>query len=526
MREGKGHTDSVTRLKLQTISSPQRFVISLDSSYHSGANIAKVEVDSFVRLSVLVITAATTVTSTVDLAMVIEKKIVKPSLFSVDSTSAGGTDLAMGGFTNPSGSDFLVGGIRTIISLDTDIQNMYMSLSVEVRMRDEYNIKEKMRLTSVVKEKNQLLKAKDEEIKNFKSQLLLKDAEAAEATCLRVEASNFKVMEKSFLDVVNALNVCNTILKKEHNALDVKVMDLEAAVLLIYLLPHDCRYMSYRFLPPKVKKLSNYENLTEQLEDFQDAQLKVVNDKFYKLYTNFVEMTLHLEERFYLHLLTTIARCRWLLTHGMELANGKCLNYPKYLSALRVAISKAIEKGMQDGLAAGITHGREGRAFTDVAAHNPSTEADYVSALQQLQSVNFPLLVELKMNKDASIEDLMNILRLEEHLAERLGLNESQPHANHLMRIWDDIMNHRSALSDIFTSLAKPFSAKVLIGTKGTKSFSITLASASIITPISVDDYEATSINDQAAANGVLLRRALTPSLMLMTWSWLSLNDS
>nr|GFD44745.1 hypothetical protein [Tanacetum cinerariifolium] len=37
---------------------------------------------------------------------------------------------------------------------------------------------------------------------------------------------------------------------------------------------------------------------------------------------------------------------------------------------------------------------------------------------------------ELKANKDASIEVVMNILRLEEHLAARLGLNESQPHAD------------------------------------------------------------------------------------------------
>nr|GEY45669.1 hypothetical protein [Tanacetum cinerariifolium] len=142
------------------------------------------------------------------------------------------------------------------------------------------------------------------------------------------------------------------------------------------------------------EKLANYENLTEQLEEFQDAQLKVVNDKFNKLYTDFVEMTLHIEDRFYPHLLTTIARRRWLLTYGMELAIVKCLNSPEYLSALGTANSKAIEKGMQDGLAAGITHGKEGWVLTNVAAYNPSAEMDYVFALQQLQGVNSPLLAE------------------------------------------------------------------------------------------------------------------------------------
>ncbi|GKE46268.1 hypothetical protein Tco_1477526 [Tanacetum coccineum] len=130
-------------------------------------------------------------------------------------------------------------------------------------------------------------------------------------------------------------------------------------------------------------------------------------------------MALYLEEKFYPHLLTTIFGHRWLLTHGMELAISKCLNSTEYLSALGAAIGKAVEKGMQDGLSAGITYGTEGRALTDVAAYNPFEEADYISALQRLQSVNFSLLAELRSNKDASIDTLMNILRLEDTLAER-----------------------------------------------------------------------------------------------------------
>ncbi|GKG56195.1 hypothetical protein Tco_0577270, partial [Tanacetum coccineum] len=76
-------------------------------------------------------------------------------------------------------------------------------------------------------------------------------------------------------------------------------------------------------------------------------------------------------------------------------------------------ISHAIEKGMQSGLAAGIDHGREDRSLTDVAAYNPDEEANFNSALQNFCEVDFPLLVELKSHKDASTEDIMNVLRLE-----------------------------------------------------------------------------------------------------------------
>nr|GEW22072.1 hypothetical protein [Tanacetum cinerariifolium] len=412
-REGEGHTESITGLNLQTISPPQRFVISSDSSHHSGANIAEAEVDSFARPSVPVITATTTITSIAYHAVVVKEKIIEPFLFAAESTSAGGTDPAMAGLTDLTDSDFLVGGIRTVINPDSNLQKTYVPQwnvtngsrfddggvcrkmvdefapsNAEVRMRAEYNIREKMRLKSVVDEKDQLLKARDEEVENLKARLLLKEAEAAKAIRLRAETSKLETTEKSLWDEVNALNERNTILEKEHNSLDVKVTDLEAVNV------HELQVSSSDLKG----KLSNYENLTERLEEFQDAQLKVINDKFDKLYTDFVEMSLHLEERFYPHLLTTIAGCRWLLTYGMELA---------------------------DGLAAGITHGKEGRVLTDVASYNPSAKGDYVFALQQLQGVNFPLLAELKANKDANIEAVMNILRMEEHLAKILSLNFS-----------------------------------------------------------------------------------------------------
>ncbi|GKF11725.1 hypothetical protein Tco_0049651, partial [Tanacetum coccineum] len=75
-----------------------------------------------------------------------------------------------------------------------------------------------------------------------------------------------------------------------------------------------------------------------QLEKLQDERMKVVYEKFNKLHADFIEMTLHLEEKFYPYLLTTIAGRRWLLTYGMELAIAKCLNSPEYLSALGAAI--------------------------------------------------------------------------------------------------------------------------------------------------------------------------------------------
>nr|GEU96215.1 hypothetical protein [Tanacetum cinerariifolium] len=387
-----------------------------------------------------------------------------------------------GGFSDCTGSDFLIVGIRTVIDPDSNLQKVYvpqwnvtngsclddgdvcremddefappkffasvrgmeheqlftefnvgaarqMSLSAEVRMCVEYNIRERRRWNSIVEEKDALLKAKDEEIGSLKAQLVLKEAKATEAIRLRAEASNFQVVEKSLQSEVTALKECNNLLKIEKSGLDVTVADLPASV--------------------KVRE--------QEVADL-DAMVTSV-----------------------------------------KLQNGNLVdqNSTQYISTLGAAIGKAVEKGTQDGLSAGITHGAEGRVLADVAAYNPPAEADYLASLQHLQSVNFSLIVELKSNKDASIDTIINLLRLEGSLAEKLGLTKSQPHVDQLMvpihhspdqrvvgasalslsldvsssrvrRIKEYIAKHRLTLRDVFVPLSEPLSVKALTGTKST----------------------------------------------------------
>nr|GFD17131.1 hypothetical protein [Tanacetum cinerariifolium] len=54
------------------------FVISSDSSHHSGTKVAEAEVDSLIRSSVPIVTVVTTITSTVDPTLVTKEKFVKP----------------------------------------------------------------------------------------------------------------------------------------------------------------------------------------------------------------------------------------------------------------------------------------------------------------------------------------------------------------------------------------------------------------------------------------------------------------
>ncbi|GKA71253.1 hypothetical protein Tco_0777392 [Tanacetum coccineum] len=327
-RENGDQTDFMAGANLRTITAPPWFAISSDSSHHSGANIAEAEVDSFARPSIPLMTMTTTVTSTVDPTTTAKEKFVESSIFCGGSSF--GAEHTVGGFSGLTGIDFIVGGIRTVVSPDTDLQKVYVpqwsvtngswlddgrtcsemvdkfappkffasirgmehdelftefnvraarqiSLSAEVRMRVEFDIREKRRLSAVVEVKKSLLKARDEEVASLKAQLLVKEAKAAEAIRLRAEVqtlADLREQEVANLDaVVTSVKVHNDNLSDQVHTLEVSSAGLQ-------------------------EKVTAYENFIGQLEKFQDDRMREMNEKFDKLDTNLVELALHLEEDF------------------------------------------------------------------------------------------------------------------------------------------------------------------------------------------------------------------------------------
>nr|GEY27426.1 putative transposase (putative), gypsy type [Tanacetum cinerariifolium] len=228
-------------------------------------------------------------------------------------------------------------------------------------------------------------------------------------------------------------------------------------------------------------KVSGYERLKEQIEEFQDVQTNIVNDKVAQLDADLLEMALHMEEKFYPHFLTT---------------------------TLRAAISRVIEKGMQDELSAGIDHGKAGRNLAD----------------------------------DASVEDIMNILRLDGPLADAPVMSDLQPYVDQLMlpvhqyedqvvlgetslsfalsvthsrvqRIRENVVAKWSALIGVWTPLVDPLSIENLTGEAGTfdgvpttttttTALSTTFASARSVPPITIEDYEIVGMDGPKDSQG------------------------
>nr|GEX92565.1 hypothetical protein [Tanacetum cinerariifolium] len=453
--------DSITGANLRIIGASKRFVISSDSSHHCGTNVFGDEDDSIIRSVVVppVMTEAV-VTSHADF----------DSTKTVKADAAGPSYLAR--------QDLLMGSweldAETMHQIrEMDYHHLFMKfkvgttrqacLNAEVRMRTEYCLK----------------------------------TEAAEATHLHAQVSAAEAMEKILTNEINALKQKNVALENEKESLDGKFAEIQSSV--------STKHLELKDLNVSVSSLrSQKDGLVDQVHAL-DTICFGLCDQVAKLDADLLEMALHLEEIFNPHLLTTISCQRWLLTYGLKLVVVKCLNSQGYLSALGAAVSCAIEKVMQNELSADIDHGKAGRSLADVVAYNPATEANYNSALQRLREVDFPLLAELKSYKDASVEDIMNLLRLEGPLVDAQGMNDLQPDKN--------VAAKRSALIGVWTPLVDPLSVENLVGESDTSdgvptiiatttAMSTTFASASSIPTITIEDYEIVGTDGLKDAQG------------------------
>ncbi|GJZ12981.1 hypothetical protein Tco_0548211 [Tanacetum coccineum] len=295
-------------------------------------------------------------------------------------------------------------------------------LGADVRMRTEHILREKKKLEGRCSRHADLLKERDAEIASLMSQLSLKEAEAAEAIRLRDQVATVKAAKATRVNELNGFKERNSALEEEKNALEHKVVALESvdAAKVTELtsltaqtakltqdlseLGLSCDELSVKAFSLKAERdrldgqvslqegtcfelcdeVSGYKLFKEQIETVQDEQVKVLSDKVAELDAELLGMALHIDEEFYPHFFTTIAGRRWILGRDLRLMVMKCLQSPGYLGALGRAIGPAIDKGMQDGLAAGIDHGKDKRGLVDVDAYDPSAEANYVSDVNAL----------------------------------------------------------------------------------------------------------------------------------------------
>ncbi|GJS26804.1 hypothetical protein Tco_0487424 [Tanacetum coccineum] len=571
LEEGGDRTDSVTGPSLRTIGPSARFVVLSDSSHHSGAKSADPEVDSYVRSATPVMTEATIVATPADVSK--DKSAPHPSVFGSSSSSektdrtlslfTGRLELNDGRlcanmidhFTPPAFFKTVRGMEHEQLFTEFNVSAARnLSLSSEVRMRAEYNISEKRKWRSLAEEKDILLEAKDKEIEDLKSRLLKAKEESAEVAKLRAQVSGLEATENSLRGEVASTKEHNVLLEQECDSLKLKVTGLESTIAekdheLSDLGASSSSLKSQnQSLVNQVReleisstdlreKLETYEGSLKQLEEFQDNLMRPLRTRLAEIDADFTRCCMRFQESFHPHLLNVVAGRRWLLTHGMKLLVVKCLNSTEYMEALGHAFGRAIEKGMQEGLAAGIEHGQAGRCLTDLEAYIPSAEADFNSAIRDLRDLNFPLLQELSNKKDASTWDIMDLLRLDDAVAETLGMTDLQPDVSQLMvpvhhkqdrvvigsqalsvaldicrgrveKMERNLIERLPFLKDVFVSIDDPLSAEALIEPPAEVPATNVLSTVVIVPhtdpSVSVEDYDNPDLADEVPENATL----------------------
>ncbi|GJW94967.1 hypothetical protein Tco_0174639 [Tanacetum coccineum] len=256
-------------------------------------------------------------------------------------------------------------------------------------------------------------------------------------------------------------------------------------------------------LEKKKDTLEGFRLFKEQCEAVQDEQVKELSDCVAGLDSELMDLARHLDEEFYPLFLTTIAGRRWIIGHGFRLAIMKCLQSPEYVAAFGAVIGLAIDKGIQTRLVVGIDHKKAGRGLADVVAYDPSVEARYVSDVLAFCDLDFNIISQLESQKDASIADIMNSLRLEGPSAKTSEVNRLQPAYEKLLppihQKEDNVVVGETSLSnslnvvhDHVQKLEEASTSKVPPTAAATTTLSIlvTAASASSIPPILVADYD------------------------------------
>ncbi|GJT74216.1 hypothetical protein Tco_1040941 [Tanacetum coccineum] len=299
-------------------------------------------------------------------------------------------------------------------------------LGSEVRSRTEHELELKEKLRAKYDARGVLLREKDVEIARLKSLVEEKETESAEVPRLRDQVSVLTA-EKSFLSAeVSALK--SVVSQKDT---DISLLDSRATYLKSALDDSQAACTEAKNListltserdglASEVSTLhSAFRDFKEKMEAQQEAQAQVLYNRVAELEAHVMDVSGRLEGEFYPAYLTALAGRRWLLTHGVQLAMVKCLKSPEYQGILGHALGRAVDFGMQEGLAAGHEHGVAGTPLSAVTAYNPETaEANYLDAVRALEEADFPLVHLLKSKKDSGMDEVLDCFLLDGPLAD------------------------------------------------------------------------------------------------------------
>nr|GEU66344.1 hypothetical protein [Tanacetum cinerariifolium] len=160
------------------------------------------------------------------------------------------------------------------------------------------------------------------------------------------------------------------------------------------------------------EQVSGKEKLKAAFEEFKRYEDNRVEQRCTEMDARLDALSIDFDEELYPHMLTAIAGRRWVIEHGLRLAVMRCDESLELRQAFADVVSAGIAKGISEGLRHGVEHGQAQLSLESIEAYDPEAEAKYVTALQALKDLQYPLVDQLEGLKDASMDVIMAAMYL------------------------------------------------------------------------------------------------------------------
>nr|GEU43695.1 hypothetical protein [Tanacetum cinerariifolium] len=161
------------------------------------------------------------------------------------------------------------------------------------------------------------------------------------------------------------------------------------------------------------EQVSGEEKLKAAFKEFKRYEDEWVEQRCAELDARLDALSIDFDEELYPHMLTAIAGHRWVIGYGLRLAMMKCAESLEIRQAFADVVSAGVAKGMSEGLKHEVEHGQAQLKVESIEAYDPEAEAKFVTALQSLKDLKYPLLDQLEGLNDAPMDVIMAALYLE-----------------------------------------------------------------------------------------------------------------
>nr|GEU43119.1 hypothetical protein [Tanacetum cinerariifolium] len=161
------------------------------------------------------------------------------------------------------------------------------------------------------------------------------------------------------------------------------------------------------------QQVSGEEKLKAAFEEFKQQHDERVEQRCVEMDARLDALSIDFDEELYHHMLTATGGHRWVIGRGLRLVVMKCGESLELRQAFTNAVSARIAKGFSEGLRHGLEHGQAQRSFESIEAYDPEAEAKFVTALQALKDLKYPLVDQLEGLRDAPMDVIMAALYLE-----------------------------------------------------------------------------------------------------------------